>query len=104
VDTGQPSSMIGGYFIGPGPGGQAAFFFSVITPQTRVASYLNQLWKGKHPPSLPDAEVRAVISSWDTAAIVAVTTPQSPVASVLTRLFGRPAYRIGKVLTWRLSG
>ncbi len=102
ADTGQPGSMIGGYFIGPGPTGEAAFFFSVRSPQTEVASYLDELWQGRHPPSLSDAELRAVLGSWRTAAIVVVTSQQSPVARVLTRLFGRPTFHIGEVLSWRL--
>jgi hypothetical protein len=35
-------------------------------------------------------------------AVVAVTSPQSPVARALTRLFGRPAFHIGEVLSWQL--
>ena len=102
ADTGQPGSLIGGYFIGPGPTGQAVFYFQNHTQQTEVAGYLNGLWQGRHPPRLPDAELRAVLRSWRTAAIVAVTSPQSPLVPVLTRFFGRPAFHIGTVLSWRL--
>ena len=102
ADTGQPGSMIGGYFLGPSPTGQGVFFFGVRSPQTDVAGYLAKLWQGQHPPSPSDAELRAVIGSWRTAAIVAVTSQQSSVARVLTRLFGRPTFHIGKVLSWRL--
>jgi len=102
ADTGQPDSMIGGYFLGPSPTGQGVFYFGVHSPQTDVARYLAKLWQGRHPPSPSDAELRAVLGSWRTAAIVVVTSPQSPVARVLTRLFGRPTFHIGKVLSWRL--
>ena len=102
ADTGQPGSLIGGYFIGPGPTGQAVFYFQNHTQQTEVAGYLNGLWQGRHPPRLPDAELRAVLRSWRTAAIVAVTSPQSPLVPVLTRFFGRPTFHIGTVLSWRL--
>jgi hypothetical protein len=39
---------------------------------------------------------------WRSSAVVAVTGPQSPVARALTRLFGRPAFHIGEVLSWQL--
>jgi hypothetical protein len=103
ADTDQPRAMIGGYFIGPSATGQASFFFQANTQPTAVAVYLNNVYLGRHPRGLPDAEVRAVIgSSWRTAAIVAVASPQSPIARLLTRLFGSPAYHIGSVLSWRL--
>jgi hypothetical protein len=103
ADTDQPRAMIGGYFIGPSATGQASFFFQASSQPIAVAVYLNNVYLGRHPRALPDAEVRAVIgSSWRTAAIVAVTSPQSPIARLLTRLFGSPAYHIGSVLSWRL--
>jgi hypothetical protein len=102
TDTGQPGSMIGGYFIGPGPGGQATFFFQPRNQPSEVALYLNAVWQGKHPQGPSAAEIRAVIASWRTAAIVAVIGPQSPVARLLTGLFGRPTFHIGGVLSWRL--
>jgi hypothetical protein len=102
AETGYPSSMIGGYFLAPSASGQATFFFQGHSQQTEVATYLNEVWQGKHPRGPSAAEVRAVIGSWRTAAIVAVTGPQSPVARLLTRLFGRPAFHIGAVLSWRL--
>jgi len=100
--TGQPGSMIGGYFIGPGPGGQASFFFQPHNQPSEVALYLNALWQGKHPQGPSAAEIRAVIGSWRTAAIVAITGPRSPVGRLLTRLFGRPTFHTGGVLSWRL--
>ena len=102
ADSGQPGSMIGGYFIGPGPSGQAAFFFEPHNEASDVAKYLNAVWLGKRPRGPSAAEIRAVIGSWRTAAIVAVTGPQSPVARLLTRLFGRRTFHIGGVLSWRL--
>ena len=102
ADTGQPCAMIGGYFIGPSATGQASFFFQKNSQPSDVAKYLNALVQGANPRSLPDAEIRAVVESWHTAAIVAVTGPRSPVARLLTRLYGSPASHIGGVLSWRL--
>jgi hypothetical protein len=94
--------MIGGYFIGPSATGQASFYFKHHTPETAVAGYLVKLWKGQNPPSPPREELQAVFDYWRPAAIVAVADQQSPVVRVLTRLFGRPAYHIGQVFSWRL--
>jgi hypothetical protein len=104
ADTGQPGSLIGGYFLAPGPTGRASFYFTHPTPQTEVATYLFDIWKGKHPsPALSDAEIRAVIvRDWRTGAIVAVTNRQSAIAHLLIRLFGEPTYHIDSILSWRL--
>jgi hypothetical protein len=102
ADTGQPGAMIGGYFIGPSATGQASFFFQAHSQPSDVATYLNSVYLGQHPRGLPDAEIRAVIGSWHTVAIVAVTGARSPVARLLTRLYGSPASHIGGVLSWRL--
>ena len=101
ADTGQPGAMIGGYFIGPGPTGQATFFFQAHSQPSDVAKYLNELAQGRNPRGPSDAEIRGVIGSWHTAAIVAVTGARSPVARLLTRLYGSPASHIDSVLSWR---
>ena len=101
--SGQPGAMIGGYFIGPNKTGQASFFFQANSQPSDVARYLNLLAAGKTPHGPSDAEVRAVIATWQTAAIVAVTSEQSPVTRLFTRLYGTPDYHIGDVLSWRLN-
>ena len=102
AETGQPRAMIGGYFVGPDATGQAAFPWEVEGPQTAFTAYLSALSQGLRPPSPSGAEVRAAMAFLRPSAVVAVTSPQSPVAHALTRLFGRPAFRIGEVLSWRL--
>jgi hypothetical protein len=104
AETGQPRAMIGGYFIGPGAKGQAAFPWEIEGPQTAFTHYLSALSQGLSPPSPSGAEVRAAMAFWRPSAVVAVTSPQSPVARALTRLFGRPAFHIGEVLSWQLRG
>jgi hypothetical protein len=101
ADTGSPGSMIGGYFLGPGATGQAAYYFTQRTPETIVASYLNELWQGQHPPSPPGNELHAVFGYWRPAAIVVVAGQRSPVIRVLTQLFGKPALHVGQVVSWR---
>jgi len=103
ADTGQPGSLIGGYFIGPNATGQASFYFNTRNEQTDVAWYLSELWQGQHPSSRSRAELRAVIRSWRLAAVVVEDTGQQPqLVSVLTGLLGRPAYHIGAMLSWQL--
>jgi len=102
VDTGYPSSMIGGYFLEPSASGQATFFYPAHDEQSDVARYLNAIWQRRNLRGPSDAEVRAVIDSWRTAAIVAVTGPRSPLVRLLTRLFGKPALHTGAVISWRL--
>jgi hypothetical protein len=101
ADTGWPRSMIGGYFLGPGPTGQASFYFSYPSPQTAVASYLDALWAGEQTASPPASEIQSVFDYWRPGAIVAVAGPGSPIVTELTRLFGRPTYHLGQVFSWR---
>jgi hypothetical protein len=103
ADTGWPQSIIGGYFIGPSATGQASFYFSHPSPETAVASYLNKLWRGQHPPSPPGKAFQAAFDYWRPAAIVVVAGQQSPAVRVLTQLFGRPTFHIGQVFSWRLA-
>lgn len=125
AETGQPDSIVGGYFIGPGGGGQAYIGGSGVSP---VAWYLDQLWAsglpgtspfaaaalgaglsvaipgggpaptGKAPPI---AEVRSALARWHPAAIVAVTAASSPLAAYLVKLLGPPTIQSGIVLAWR---
>ena len=112
ADTGQPASMIGGYFMGPTWSGRAATDGNGLSSE---AMYLNQLWaQSAHvpvstvatlPPNqvYPDAaQMRAQFAGWQISAIVADTTAQSVLGRYLTGLLGPPAIRTGQVLGWRL--
>ena len=124
ADTGQPSSIVGGYFIGPGAGGQAYIGGTGVSP---VAWYFDRLWAaGLHPASpfavaaaaagLPTAgqagpapvgdvpalaQVRANLAAWHPAAVVAVTAASSPLASYLAALLGPPTIQSDMVIAWR---
>jgi hypothetical protein len=102
ADTGQPGALVGGYFLEPGPTGEEQFYFSTHDEQTEVAGYLNAVWQGHQSRGPSATEIRAVLSSWHAAAIVVVTSPHSPIARLLTQFLGRPAYHIGRVLSWSL--
>jgi len=100
ADTGEPGSMIGGYFLGPGPGGQPEFDSS---PAKYTGKYIDWLWSGRRPAGASSvALIRPALAYWRPAAVVAVTSPRSALGGVLITLFGRPAFRVGQVLAWRL--
>jgi hypothetical protein len=100
--TGDPASMIGGYFIGPNRYGQQEIYLR--GPVTTAAQYLDALWHGSPPPDpLPrPGQIRADIASWRPAAVVAVTGRGSRLGRYLAGLLGPPAFAVGSVLAWRL--
>jgi hypothetical protein len=100
ADTGEPGSMIGGYYLGPAPGTRHAMFDPM--PARSTAHYLDKIWAGVRPlNSAAVASIRAALAIWRPAAVVAVTSPGSPIGRVLIKLLGRPGYRGGGVLAWR---
>lgn len=117
ADTGVPSSMFAGYFMGPRRDGHAETDGPGALPGTRD---LNRLWtrsSGAAPAdgaahartaALPPADaarrMRALIERWRPAAVVAVTGPRSPLGRYLTGILGRPAASAGTVMAWRLRG
>jgi hypothetical protein len=113
ADTGVPAAMYGGYFMGPTWNGLPATDGNGLTSETQ---YLNQLWAQSAGVNVaavavlpaiglyPDAaQMRAQLSGWKPAAVVAVTTPASAFARYLTGLLGRPTVTDGTVLGWRLN-
>jgi len=122
ADTGQPRSLVGGYFMGPAANGHAYTDGSGL-PQ--AGRYLNILWTeslsglpvaltGGVPPSaypgsssyvriaaVSDATMRAQIAAWHVSAVVAVVVRNSVLAEYLTSLFGPPAVVSGDVMAWR---
>jgi hypothetical protein len=111
ADTGLPSSLVGGAFIGPVQGGQA---YVDAYGLSKTALYLNWLWEDSgtgpyNPAGLseagavpPPAQAVAWIKSTQVSAVVAVTTPGSPLAEYLTSLLGAPTARSGDVLAWTI--
>jgi hypothetical protein len=99
ADSGDPGSLIGGYFVGPAWDGQAYVEGNGVAA---TAQYLDSLWSGGPPAPVPaPAQVRIDLDSWRPAAVVAVTSADSPLGRYLERLFGRPSIRSGRVLAWR---
>jgi hypothetical protein len=114
ADTGQPGSMVGGYFMGPTWSGQAATDGNGLSSE---AMYLNQLWAKSAGVSVsrvatlpvnqiyPDAtQMRAQFRGWGISALVADTSLTSSFGHYLTGLLGQPTVTAGNVLGWRLHG
>jgi len=100
--TGQPGSLAGGWFIGPGPTGQAVTEYYGPPQTTALAKYLDTLWSGKPDPYPPTPQmVRSALGYWRPAAVVAVTSPQSRLEHFLAGILGQPTFRAGSVLAWR---
>ena len=100
ADTGEPASMIGGFFLGPNQSGQTKVSPG---PAGADALYLDPLWTGKTPSVRQSlAQIRADIANWRPAAVIDVLRRQSRLGPVLAGLLGRPAFRVGQLLVWRL--
>ena len=100
ADTGEPASMIGGFFLGPSQSGQTKVSPG---PAGADALYLDPLWTGKTPSVRRSlAQIRADIATWRPAAVIDVLRRQSRLGPVLAGLLGRPAFRVGQLLVWRL--
>jgi hypothetical protein len=99
ADTGQDIDLIGGYFTGPGPKGQAYIDGGVVSPS---ALYLNVLWDGGAFLEVPPrAEMERQLAQWHPAAILAVTGPHSGLGEYLIGLLGPPSARHGDIMAWR---
>jgi hypothetical protein len=102
ADTDEPVSLYGGYFIGPAWNG--LLYIGGNGLPTPIAD-LNQLWMDPvdngpvHGPKRTD--LLDQLSSWQPAAIVAVTSPDSPLAHYLASVLGNPTVTTPTVLGWR---
>jgi hypothetical protein len=111
--SGEPSSLIGGYFIGPAWYGHAYVDGNGIPAP---ALYLDELWMAGGAPAnlVPGSpisgpvnpvnldQMRTQLTAWGVTAVVAVTTPDSTLARYLTALLGRPGVSAGDVIAWRM--
>jgi hypothetical protein len=118
-DTGQPASLVGGYFIGPAWNGKSYIDGSGLPA---AGQFLNLVWACS-PSGLPTVlksgvpagacttshvkdvtldKMRGQIKAWRVSAVVAVTTPGSLLAQYLTSLLGQPAVAVGDVVAWRI--
>jgi hypothetical protein len=100
AETGEPATMIGGFFVGPDKTGQERI--NIPGPATTAADYLDSLWdplEQASPP--PPGLMRSVLGYWRPAAVIAVTSQDSRLGHYLTGLLGQPAFAVGDVLAWK---
>ena len=108
--TGTPSSLVGGYFIGPAWNGHGYVGGNGFSAE---AQYLNALWAesayGAGPAGAPMSgpvptvnQMLQQITDWDVSGVVAVTNQGSALGRYLIGLFGPPSVAAGGVLGWRL--
>ena len=113
ADTGVPSSMFGGYFMGPSRDGKAE---TDGVGLSAGGQYLNRLWmqsagggaaaaaaRRAGLPATADGQMETQLAEWHPAAVVAVTGVRSALGRFLTSLLGPPAVSVGGVLGWRLA-
>jgi len=131
AQTGEPSSMIGGYFIGDRPG-STTVRAGLMTH--RFPAYLNYLWAEGVPPGSPYSFLAApaiaqwterpgltgklvpaqreivhvhaaltVLASWRPQAVVADATANSPLGEYLTKVLGRPTVTVDGLIGWRIT-
>jgi hypothetical protein len=122
ADTGEPGSLVGGYFMGPAWNGRAYTDGNGTPP---AGLYLNAIWTfsqaglpkslagglppNAYPGSVGYVPIKAVtnpqmlkqIKAWRVSAVVAVAKLNSRLGRYLTVLLGRPAVVVGDVLAWR---
>jgi hypothetical protein len=123
AESGEPSAMVGGYFMGPAWNGHA-YIDGDGTPPAGL--YLNALWKysdstipndlsAQLPPAVSvsagevvpvkavtDTQLLAQLKAWHLSAVVAVTVPRSALGKYLTAILGHPTVATGDVMAWRM--
>jgi len=131
AQSGEPSTMIGGYFIGDRTG---ATNVRAGLMTHRFPMYLNYLWAEGVPPGSPYSFIAApaiaqwterpgltgalvparrpivhveaalaVLASWRPQAVVADATATSPLGEYLTKLLGRPTVTVDGLTGWRIT-
>jgi hypothetical protein len=121
ADTGQPATLVGGYFMGPGWNGRA---YTDGNGLSQAGRYLNFLWAesgaglpaslaGGVPVSADPTSPRYVrieavdakrmlaqIAAWHVTAVVAVTVRNSVLGNYLVDVLGPPSVVTGDVMAW----
>jgi hypothetical protein len=121
ADTGQPATLVGGYFMGPGWNGRA---YTDGNGLSQAGRYLNALWAesgaglpaslangapaSADPTSPSYVRIEAVdakrmlaqIAAWHVTAVVAVTVRNSVLGNYLVNLLGPPSVVTGDVMAW----
>jgi hypothetical protein len=108
--TGEPGSLIGGWFVGPDQSGRAitenygpVTDNNVAVQVNNVVRYLNALSAGTLTYNgINYAQFDVALGYWRPTAIIALPSPHARFESVLVKIFGRPDFRVGQLLVWRI--
>jgi hypothetical protein len=102
ADTGQPAELVAGWFIGPSASGHAVTEYWGPRVTTDAVVCLDKLWAGAATSGRGcAAAVRPALAYWHPAAVVADTSPGTPLGRLLVTLLGQPAVQVGDLLAWR---
>ena len=102
ADAGQPAELSAGWFLGPGSAGRGASGWWGPPFTGRAVHCLDTLWRGgQWPAGACATALRSSLAYWRPAAVVADTSPGSPLAKLLTGVLGQPAVEQGQLLAWR---
>ena len=101
ADTGQPASLVAGWFLGPNAGGHGddAWWGPGTIHQT--VECVDALWRGAPAESGCATDLSAALRYWHPGAVVADTSPQTPEGRFLIGVLGPPAVRDAALLGWR---
>jgi hypothetical protein len=101
ADTGQPGGLVAGWFLGPLPSGLAvpSYWGPGFTHETVLC--LDALWQGNAAGHGCAKAARAALGYWHPAAVVADTSPGTPLGRFLIGILHKPAVQDGQMLGWR---
>jgi hypothetical protein len=101
ADTGQPGGLTAGWFLGPLPSGLAvpSYWGPGFTHETVLC--LDALWQGNAAGHGCAKAARAALGYWHPAAVVADTSPGTPLGRFLIGILHQPAVQDGQMLGWR---
>jgi hypothetical protein len=104
ADTGQPGALDAGWFLGPGWTGRGAPSYWGPAFTSGTVHCLDALWLGTGSGGAScTTDLRSALGYWHPAAVVANTTPGTPLARFLTKVLGEPTVQDGQMLGWRVA-
>jgi hypothetical protein len=101
ADTGQPGELVAGWFLGPNASGHADVGYWGPPFAAGTVRCLGALWRGSATSGDCAAFLRSALGYWHPAAVVADTSPGTPLGRFLVKSLGKPALRDGQLLAWR---
>jgi hypothetical protein len=106
ADTGQPARLVAGWFLGPNAAGHGDDAYWGPTYTNRTVQCLDGLWTGTIAnDSGLNSDCPAALASarsyWHPDAIVADTSPATPLGQFLIGQLGQPTVQDGQMIGWR---